>query len=90
MKRNQKSSVVSYHSFFKNSIIFHIIQSHIPYCNIFLFFQFLKFVSDLRWNNIGLLGGRSILSALDYNKTLVKLLLAGNNIPSDVVKAIGK
>lgn len=44
---------------------------------------------DLRWNNIGLIGGRALLNALDYNKTLVRLDLAGNNTPCDVLKSIG-
>jgi len=45
---------------------------------------------DLRWNNVGLLGGRELLKAFDYNKTLARLSLAGNNVPTDVLKAIGK
>ena len=45
---------------------------------------------DLRWNNVGLLGGRSLLSAMESNKTVVKLELAGNNTPNDILKAIGK
>ena len=45
---------------------------------------------DLRWNNVGLLGGRAILEMLNTNKTLCRLELAGNNIPSDILKAIGK
>lgn len=47
-------------------------------------------VVDLRWNNIGLLGGRSLLEALQQNKALVQLEMAGNNIPSDTLKALGK
>lgn len=46
--------------------------------------------TDLRWNNIGLLGGRSLLEALQKNKSIVKLEMAGNNIPSDTLKALGK
>uniref|UniRef100_A0A3B3Z646 Uncharacterized protein n=1 Tax=Periophthalmus magnuspinnatus TaxID=409849 RepID=A0A3B3Z646_9GOBI len=42
----------------------------------------------LRWNNIGLLGGRSLLEALQKNKCLVQLEIAGNNIPSDMVRAL--
>uniref|UniRef100_A0A8C2K9Q7 Leucine rich repeat containing 45 n=1 Tax=Cyprinus carpio TaxID=7962 RepID=A0A8C2K9Q7_CYPCA len=44
--------------------------------------------ADLRWNNIGLLGGRSILEAMQQNRTLNKLEMAGNNIPSDTLRAI--
>lgn len=45
---------------------------------------------DLRWNNIGLLGGRSVLEAMQQNRTLTKLEMAGNNIPSDTLRAIGE
>lgn len=48
------------------------------------------YISDLRWNNIGLMGGRAILAALEFNKTLVRLDLLGNNIPNDIMKAIGE
>jgi len=51
--------------------------------------HFVLFVSDLRFNGLGLLGGRAILSALEYNKTIVKLMVAGNTIPGDILKAIG-
>jgi hypothetical protein len=44
---------------------------------------------DLRWNNIGLLGGRAVLEMLKANKILSRLELAGNNVPADVAKAIG-
>ena len=46
-------------------------------------------VSDLRWNNVGLLGGRAIVEMLQTNKTLTRIELAGNNIPADILKAIG-
>uniref|UniRef100_A0A6Q2XK18 Leucine rich repeat containing 45 n=1 Tax=Esox lucius TaxID=8010 RepID=A0A6Q2XK18_ESOLU len=42
----------------------------------------------VRWNNIGLLGGRSFLEALQQNRTLTHLQMAGNNIPSDTLKAL--
>lgn len=45
---------------------------------------------DLRWNNIGLLGGRAFLEMLKSNKFLSRLELAGNNVPSDITKSIGK
>lgn len=48
------------------------------------------FCIDLRWNNIGLLGGRALLNCLHSNKTLKRLELAGNNVPSDILKAVGK
>ena len=46
--------------------------------------------SDLRWNNIGVLGGRKLLSALKGNISLVVLRVEGNSIPADVTEAIGK
>uniref|UniRef100_UPI0037E7B4B7 leucine-rich repeat-containing protein 45 n=1 Tax=Semicossyphus pulcher TaxID=241346 RepID=UPI0037E7B4B7 len=45
-------------------------------------------VLDLRWNSIGLLGGRSLLEALQKNKSIVQLETAGNNIPSDTLRAL--
>uniref|UniRef100_A0AAR2KWD7 Leucine rich repeat containing 45 n=1 Tax=Pygocentrus nattereri TaxID=42514 RepID=A0AAR2KWD7_PYGNA len=43
---------------------------------------------NLRWNNIGLLGGRSLLDALQQNRTVLQVEMAGNNIPSDILRAI--
>jgi Ran GTPase-activating protein (RanGAP) involved in mRNA processing and transport len=45
---------------------------------------------DLRWNNIGLVGGKAILSSLKKNNSLYKLELTGNNIPDDIVDSIGE
>ena len=45
--------------------------------------------ADLRWNNVGLIGGRGLLSALEINRTLIKLELAGNGTPNDIQKSIG-
>lgn len=39
---------------------------------------------------MGMLGGRSFLEALEKNKSIVKLEMAGNNIPSEILKTIGK
>lgn len=50
----------------------------------------LNAFTDLRWNNIGLLGGRSLLKALQKNMDIVKLEMAGNNIPSDTLRALSK
>ena len=44
----------------------------------------------MRWNNVGLLGGRAIVEMLQTNKILTRIELAGNNIPADILKAIGK
>ena len=38
---------------------------------------------------MGLLGGRSLLDSLQQNQTLVQLEMAGNNVPSDTLKALG-
>ena len=46
--------------------------------------------SDLRWNNVGLLGGRAIIEMLQTNKTVTRIELAGNNIPTDIMRSIGK
>ena len=50
---------------------------------------YLPVLLDLRWNNMGLLGGRSLLEALQQNQTLVQLEMAGNNVPCDTLKALG-
>ncbi|XP_039331694.1 leucine-rich repeat-containing protein 45 isoform X1 [Saimiri boliviensis] len=50
--------------------------------------QQLGFLPDLRWNNIGLLGGRALMNCLPSNRTLWRLDLAGNNIPGDVLRAV--
>lgn len=47
------------------------------------------FFPDLRWNHIGLLGGRALANCLPSNRTLWRLELAGNSIPSDVLRAVG-
>ncbi|XP_033037523.1 leucine-rich repeat-containing protein 45 isoform X3 [Trachypithecus francoisi] len=50
--------------------------------------QQLGFLPDLRWNNIGLLGGRALMNCLPSNRTLWRLDLAGNNVPGDVLRAV--
>ena len=49
-----------------------------------------SFSKDLRWNNIGLVGGKGLLTSLKKNHTLMLLQIAGNNIPEDICEAIGK
>nr|XP_054763849.1 leucine-rich repeat-containing protein 45-like [Lytechinus pictus] len=44
---------------------------------------------DLRWNNVGIVGGRSLLAGLQHNQTITQMDLAGNDIPQDIIKAIG-
>ncbi|XP_047561844.1 leucine-rich repeat-containing protein 45 isoform X2 [Lutra lutra] len=46
------------------------------------------FLPDLRWNNIGLLGGRALVNSLPRNRALWRLELAGNNVPGDVLRAV--
>ncbi|XP_034881635.1 leucine-rich repeat-containing protein 45 isoform X3 [Mirounga leonina] len=43
---------------------------------------------DLRWNSIGLLGGRALVNSLPRNRTLWRLELAGNNVPGDILRAV--
>ncbi len=45
---------------------------------------------DLRWNNLGSVGGRAISDALLHNHTIKSILVTGNKIPQDIVKKIGK
>lgn len=47
------------------------------------------FLPDLRWNSIGLLGGRALVNCLPRNRGLWKLELAGNSIPGDILRAVG-
>ncbi len=44
---------------------------------------------DLRWNSLGVLGGRKLLNALRSNGSLRRMRVEGNNIPSDITEAIG-
>ena len=44
----------------------------------------------MRWNNIGLVGGKRLITALKKNYTITQLLIVGNNIPDDVVDAISE
>lgn len=45
---------------------------------------------DLRWNNSGIMGGRAFVDALKWNTVLLDIELAGNEVPEDVVRSIGK
>ena len=47
------------------------------------------FSVDLRWNNIGIIGGNSLLDLLKTNTTLSKIDLQGNHVPKEIIKAIG-
>jgi len=44
---------------------------------------------DLRWNNVGLIGGRALLVLCETNATIDDLQLIGNNIPEDIMQSIG-
>lgn len=46
-------------------------------------------MKDIRWNNAGLIGGRALLDMLKSNMTLSTVEVAGNEIASDLVQAIG-
>jgi chromosome segregation ATPase len=43
---------------------------------------------DLRWNHAGLVGGRALLDLLKWNRSIIELELAGNEVPEDILKAI--
>jgi hypothetical protein len=45
---------------------------------------------DLRWNNVGVLGGRKLLGSLRSNGSLLRLRLEGNSVPTDIMEAIGQ
>ena len=50
------------------------------------------FVTDLRWNNAGVLGGQALLNAVEQNSSssLSSVELLGNNIPQDTITAISE
>lgn len=51
-------------------------------------FSILKI--DLRWNNVGAVGGRALLAACQSNSTLNELHLVGNNVPDDIMQTLSK
>ena len=60
------------------------------YVSVVLYYGYGSiFLLDLRWNNIGILGGRAFVNLLAFNKTLSRLELAGNNVPDDILNTIG-
>lgn len=61
-------------------------RAGIPGCTCLVMTRSLP---DLRWNNIGLLGGRALANCLPSNRTLWRLELAGNSVPSDILRAVG-
>lgn len=46
-------------------------------------------MTDFRWNSIGVLGARALLSSLKHNSTVLHIHLDGNNIPVDILDAFG-
>ena len=62
--------------------LFNIIWMHV--------FFFSLCVTDLRWNSIGILGSRALLSSLKHNNTILHIHLDGNSIPVDILDAFGK
>jgi hypothetical protein len=45
-------------------------------------------LTDLRWNNLGILGGRDISDAMKWNYSLVDLELGGNDINEEAIHAV--
>ena len=43
---------------------------------------------DLRWNNIGAIGAKALVHALEYNTTLQHLKLDGNHVPIELLQLI--
>jgi hypothetical protein len=43
---------------------------------------------DLRWNNLGLIGGKAIADSVKFNYSLAVLDVVGNDIPDEFVTAI--
>ncbi|GIX73654.1 hypothetical protein CEXT_525261 [Caerostris extrusa] len=52
------------------------------------FFVTIIIYRNLSWNNIGLIGGRTILKSLSKNKTVLLLEISGNDLSSDILEAI--
>jgi Ran GTPase-activating protein (RanGAP) involved in mRNA processing and transport len=45
---------------------------------------------DLRWNTLGIIGGRHFADTLKWNTSLIELELTGNEIPEDITRNICK
>lgn len=59
--------------------------------NIYMVFllHLLSFI-DLRWNYLGIVGGREILKTLSKNKNILKLDIADSEVPLEICKSIGE
>jgi hypothetical protein len=51
---------------------------------------FFYFLLDLRWNNIGYIGGQALADAMKMNYFLGYLEVAGNGVPEEIMTAIGR
>lgn len=47
------------------------------------------FFLDLRWNNIGFLGGRVLVNCFFSNRILWRLELVGNSVFGDIFRVVG-
>lgn len=45
---------------------------------------------DLRWNSLGLVGGRAFAEMLVNNKSIVNIEISGNDISDDIMRTISK
>ncbi|KAJ3323547.1 Elongation of fatty acids protein 2 [Blyttiomyces sp. JEL0837] len=45
-------------------------------------------MKDLRWNNVGLLGGRAALESIQNNFIVQEVDVSGNEVPDDITRAI--
>ena len=45
--------------------------------------------ADLRWNNVGVAGGRALCDALRYNTTVTALELSGSDVMLETLQQIG-
>ncbi|KAI9341817.1 hypothetical protein DFJ73DRAFT_536955 [Zopfochytrium polystomum] len=43
---------------------------------------------DLRWNNAGLIGGRAFVDVLQWNMSILEVLLTGNEVPEEVMRSV--
>jgi hypothetical protein len=43
---------------------------------------------DLRWNNLGASGGKALLEGLQRNGSMIELMLAGNKVTDDTLRAV--
>lgn len=44
---------------------------------------------DLRWNHAGLVGGQALVDMMHKNKVIQRVETKGNEIPDELVRALG-